>query len=52
MQHDIVPLPKSVNPDRIASNSQLFDFSLNDEDMAKIDAIEPYGNSGHSPDQA
>ncbi|MBO4458217.1 MAG: aldo/keto reductase [Butyrivibrio sp.] len=52
MQHDVVPLPKSVNPSRISENSKVFDFELSDEDMKKIDAIEPYGNSGHSPDQA
>ena len=52
MQHDVVPLPKSVNPERIRSNSQLFDFELSEDDMQMIDEIEPYGNSGHSPDQA
>ncbi|MBR4669121.1 MAG: aldo/keto reductase [Butyrivibrio sp.] len=52
IQHDVVPLPKSVNPDRIAQNANVFDFEISDEDMEKIDAIEPYGNSGHSPDQA
>ncbi|MEE3496812.1 MAG: aldo/keto reductase, partial [Butyrivibrio sp.] len=52
MQHDVVPLPKSVNPERIRSNSELFDFELSEDDMEMIDEIEPYGNSGHSPDQA
>ncbi|MCR5580451.1 MAG: aldo/keto reductase [Pseudobutyrivibrio sp.] len=52
VQHDIVPLPKSVNPSRITENANIFDFTLSAEDMHKIDEIEPYGNSGHSPDQA
>ncbi|WP_022763113.1 aldo/keto reductase [Butyrivibrio sp. AD3002] len=51
LQHDILPLPKSVHEDRIKSNSEIFDFELSNEDMAKIDALEPYGNSGHSPDE-
>ncbi len=51
IQHNIVPLPKSVNPQRIIENATVFDYALSSEDMAKIDAIEPYGNSGHSPDQ-
>ncbi len=50
LQHDIVPLPKSTHKERMIENASLFDFSLSSEDMAKIDAIEPYGNSGHSPD--
>ncbi len=52
LQHDIVPLPKSVNPERIKQNSNVFDFELSDDDMQTIDDIAPYGNSGHGPDQA
>ncbi len=51
-QHDIVALPKSVTPSRIEENSHIFDFELSEDDMSAIDAIPPYGNSGHSPDQA
>ena len=52
LQHDIVPLPKSVNEVRIVENANVFDFELSEDDMKSIDDIEPYGNSGHSPDQA
>ena len=52
IQHDIIPLPKSVNEGRIQENANVFDFSLSSADMAKIDELPPYGNSGHSPDQA
>ncbi len=52
VQHDILPLPKSVNPDRMVENASVFDFELSDDDMNTIDAIPPYGNSGHGPDQA
>lgn len=52
IQHGIVPLPKSVNENRIIENANVFDFELSDDDMSSIDDIEPYGNSGHGPDQA
>ena len=51
IQHGVVPLPKSVHDVRIKENADVFDFELSDEDMKKIDAMEPYGNSGHSPDE-
>jgi len=36
LQRDIVCIPKSVTPSRIVSNSEIFDFTISDEDMAKI----------------
>ena len=51
IQHGIVPLPKSVHEERIKENADVFDFVITDEDMKKIDDMEPYGNSGHSPDE-
>lgn len=34
------PLPKSVNPKRIASNADLYDFELTKEDMEAIDGLD------------
>jgi 2,5-diketo-D-gluconate reductase A len=38
VQHGVVVIPKSVTPERIASNAQL-DFTLTDAEMAAIDAL-------------
>ena len=40
LQNDICPLPKSVTPSRIASNTEVFDFELAAEDLARIDAMD------------
>jgi diketogulonate reductase-like aldo/keto reductase len=39
VQHRVVVIPKSVDPDRIRSNADVAGFSLTDEDMATIDAL-------------
>ena len=39
LQHGIVVIPKSVNPDRIRTNLDVFGFGLTDEEMARIDAL-------------
>lgn len=52
LQHGIVPLPKSVMPERIAANADVFDFALTDAEMAALDAMPETGYSGYHPDDA
>ncbi|MDO5307877.1 MAG: aldo/keto reductase [Planctomycetia bacterium] len=49
LQHNILPLPKSVHADRIESNTLVFDFEISAEDMARIDALPEFGFSTFSP---
>jgi len=51
MQHDTLPLAKSVTPSRIAENIQIYDFEISDEDMKLIDEMEFAGFSGLHPDR-
>ncbi len=41
LQKGFLPLPKSVTPERIWQNADLFDFALTDADMAAIDSLTP-----------
>lgn len=50
LQHEVLPLPKSVTPARIAENADVFDFSIGDDDMAAIDKMTNVGGSGLHPD--
>jgi diketogulonate reductase-like aldo/keto reductase len=38
-EREIVVIPKSINPKRIKENIDIFDFSLDDEDMEKIKGL-------------
>ncbi|MBS7698217.1 MULTISPECIES: aldo/keto reductase [unclassified Chelatococcus] len=38
-QPEVVAIPKSQSPDRIVENSRIFDFALDDDDMAAISAL-------------
>lgn len=39
-QRSIVAIPKSVNPDRMAANLDIFDFTLTQQEMAQIAAMD------------
>ena len=50
LQNGVLPLPKSVTPERIKENADIFSFSLSDEEMKTLDLLPYLGGSGHNPD--
>jgi 2,5-diketo-D-gluconate reductase A len=40
LQRDLVVISKSTHRERIAENAQIFDFTLSDQDMAALDALD------------
>jgi len=48
VQRGVVAIPKSVHRKRIVENSRIFDFSLNDEDLAILDALDRTGGTGRA----
>ncbi|MEL7608017.1 MAG: aldo/keto reductase [Bacillota bacterium] len=50
VQQGILPLVKSTTPSRILENIEIFDFVLDQDDMAAIDALPETGFSGMHPD--
>jgi 2,5-diketo-D-gluconate reductase A len=52
VQHGFVVFPKSVTPERIEQNFDIFDFELTDEQMHQIDALDQgeAGRVGPRPD--
>lgn len=51
IQKGVVTIPKSVTPERIISNADVFDFELSEEDMAKIDSLDKQARMGEDPNQ-
>ncbi|KOF58044.1 oxidoreductase [Clostridium sp. DMHC 10] len=51
IQKGIVPLPKSVTPERIKNNLEVFDFEISAQDVEKIDRLNDCGGSGLHPDE-
>lgn len=49
LQHGVVVLPKSTQPERIAENLRLFDFSLRAAQMALLNALEENLVTGWNP---
>ncbi len=52
LQHDFLPLPKSVHEARIQQNTELFDFELSHHDMEVIDAQAGLAGEYTDPDTA
>ncbi|AGT30922.1 glyoxal reductase [Geobacillus genomosp. 3] len=50
LQHGVVTIPKSVTPARIKENADLFGFSLTEEEMKRIDALNLNKRIGADPD--
>lgn len=42
LQHGYVPLPKSVNQNRIVENSQIGHFAIEDADIKTMDGLDEY----------
>ena len=40
VQHGVPVIPKSTHRERISENARIFDFTLPDEDMARLDALD------------
>jgi diketogulonate reductase-like aldo/keto reductase len=49
LEHGTIIIPKSVTPERIASNIALFDFELSADEVAAIDALEAANRTGADP---
>lgn len=50
LQRDCVVIPKSATPSRIRENLNVFDFSLEDEDVARLSGLDRDFRTGPHPD--
>jgi diketogulonate reductase-like aldo/keto reductase len=51
LQNGTLPLPKSVTPERIKQNLNVYHFEISESDMKRIDALPYIGGSGLLPDE-
>jgi diketogulonate reductase-like aldo/keto reductase len=48
VQRAIPVIPKSTHRERIEENGQIFDFTLSDEDLAALDALDRTRGTGRA----
>ncbi|MHB1347365.1 MAG: aldo/keto reductase [Candidatus Humimicrobiaceae bacterium] len=51
LQKDVITIPKSSKEDRIASNADVFDFLLSEQDIKTIDGLNKNFRTGPDPDK-
>jgi diketogulonate reductase-like aldo/keto reductase len=49
IQHGLVVIPKSAQPDRIAENARIFDFELTNEEVSALDGLHDGFRSSWDP---
>ncbi len=49
LQHNLVVIPKSSNPERIRENAEVFDFSISKEDMKSLNRLHENFRSSWDP---
>ena len=49
LQQGRIVIPKSVTPERIAENIDVFGFELSDDELAAIDGLDRDGRTGFHP---
>ena len=49
IQHEVVVIPKSTNPERMSENMDVFNFELSAAEMEQINALPEMGFSGELP---
>jgi len=50
-QQDVVPIPKSADPDRLAANLAVFDFDLSPDQLAALTALDGTGKAAADSDR-